>query len=181
MRLFSGGSNMESRTEKQDARPKSPGAVKIVAVYFLLCGVIGCARVVSEGLAGKFEVALTAPGVLVGLGLFGLSRTWRFIGVLMLGIAIGASPVVVLSPLVGAPEIHWSKLQFPIASFGLTFADRVSCGFWWPLLGLPSPGLGPVEPVAGLALWCFLVWQLRVLTRPQTRAVFARTWPASRW
>lgn len=161
--------------------PKPPFALKLVAAYFLLCGVIGCYRILAVGASGNFELDLSAPGVLVGLGLLALSRTWRFIGVFMLGITIGAAPVVVLASLAEAQQIHWLKLHFPTTSFRLAITNAVSCGLRWPMLGIPSPGLGPIEPVAGVALWCFLIWQLRVLTRPQTRTVFARTWPPPRW
>jgi hypothetical protein len=130
--------------------PKSiPASLKVVAALFILSGISSLLEIIVSLLHGHISINFGVLGLFIGAGLLRLSPTWRTWALVFTWIA-----------LVGAPLVG---LIFLIVPGPLDFN----------LFGQPV-GHAPKAAGVAVAVVVFLValWQYRVLTRPDVRALF---------
>ncbi len=126
-----------------------PAALKVVAVLFIVGGVLAVVEVIVAFAHGRISINFGVLGLFIGPGLLALSQGWRTCAVVLLWIAMIVIPLVALFMLIapGPADLRVlgqsvRRVPKPVA---LAFA---AFGFW--------------------LAW----WQYRVLTRPAVRALF---------
>jgi hypothetical protein len=129
-----------------------PISLKIVAVLFILSGISCVVEIVVALMYNRIDINFGVLSLFIGGGLMRLSRGWRTCALFFLWIGL------ILTPTIAAMFILASRpLDFTV------FGQQV--------------GTIPKELGAGLAaIGFFLVlWQYRVLTRPDIRRLFGIT------
>ena len=126
-----------------------PTSLKVVAVLFVLSGLSSLIEVMISLAHGHLSINFGVLGLLIGPGLLRLSRGWRTWALVLTWLAIILAPIAAIAFL---------AVQGPIEF--LLFGQQV--------------GDAPTALGVGLAALVFLValWQYRVLTRPDVRALF---------
>lgn len=127
-----------------------PTALSGVSWLFLVAGIAGLAGTITEILLGRGHVYMEVLGIPIFFGLRRLSKGWRMCALVSLWlffiVLLGGiiAPVFVHSPM----HIHY--------------------------LGLDFPTLQPYSlAVISALLLPVVIWQYRVLTRPETRSRFS--------
>ena len=126
-----------------------PTSLKVVAALFIIGGISSLIGIIVSLLQGQLSLDFGILGLFIGLGLRRLSRTWRTWALVFTWMTLVVTPV--------------GLLLFINSSGPLDFT----------LFGIK---IGHVPKGAGIvgAVMFFLitVWQYRVLTRPDVRALF---------
>lgn len=126
-----------------------PLALTIVAVVFLLGGVLSLIETITSLKFGHISINFGVIGIFIGVGLFRLRRGWRTCALVFIWIGLVGLPIV------GFQFLHYSgPLNF----------------------GIYGRELGSFTKEIGLAVimisFLFTLWQFRVLTRPDVRSLF---------
>lgn len=130
-------------------RGNLPTSLIVVAVLFILFGVLSVFEVLIALLHGRISINLGVLNLFVGLGLLRLSRGWRTCGLVFLWIALIGLPLFALLILATARPLDLSL-----------FGRKI---------GHAHDGLGLLVAAAMFAL---VLWEYRVLTRPDVRRLF---------
>ena len=127
-----------------------PTALSVVACLFLVAGIAGLAGTVTELTHGRVHVYGEILGIPIFFGLRRLSRGWRICALIFLWLSCIALFVGIIAPIfVHSPfTLHYLGLDFPMV----------------------QPSLLAVISALLLPL---VLWQYRVLTRPETRDYFS--------
>lgn len=129
--------------------PPIPAALKVVAALFILSGVSAALEMLFALFQSRISINFGVIGLFVGLGLLGLRSGWRTCALVLLWIGMIGIPVIGLLMLGSSAPLNF-------AVFGVTIGH------------IPKPaGL-----VMAAGLFLLAVWQYRVLTRPDIRALF---------
>ena len=126
-----------------------PTSLRVVALLFILCGVLSLIQVIGSLMNGNLNINFGVLGLFIGPGLLRLSQGWRTCALVFLWIAIIGMPIL--------------AILFMTASGPLDFK----------VFGQKA-GHGSKELVILLACLMFILaaWQYRVLTRPDVRRLF---------
>ena len=142
-------SGVVRRPNAMNDPPSIPTSLKVVAALFILSGMSSLIEIVVSLSHGHISINLGVLGLFIGAGLLRLSPTWRTWALVFTWIA-----------LVGAPLVGLIFLIVP----GPVDVE---------LFGQP---VGQAPKAAGVAVagvvFLVAVWQDRVLTRPEVRALF---------
>jgi len=133
-------------------RGNAPTALKIVAVLFIIGGVLAVIEILVALTHGRININFGVLGLFIGPGLLKFSRGWRTCGLVFLWIALVGFPIIFLIGLTGTVPAHFTV-------FGMRMARIPS----W----LVSVGVIP--------FFALVLWQYRVLTRPYIRRLFGLT------
>jgi len=141
----------EIESQFESSKPKLPVSLKIVAVLFILSGIGAAIEVLASLMRGGINVNLGVLGIFVGIGLFNLKAGWRTCGLVFLWFGMILIPVVGLLAIVGSGQAHYNV-------FGI------------------KGGSVPMPVALGVAVFffCIVLWQYRVLTRPDIRELFVK-------
>lgn len=131
-----------------DVRPQTPVDLKIVAVLFVIGGILALLDVLVSLSQGNININFGVLGILIGSGLLRFSRGWRTCALVSLWIAFAALLVFALLALRGARPT--------LKVFGQAMGD------------VPA-GLALLVAAAAFAL---TLWEYRVLTRPDVVQLF---------
>lgn len=129
--------------------PQIPAALKVVAALFILSGVSAVLEMLFALFQSRININFGVIGLFVGLGLLGLRPGWRTCALVLLWIGMIGTPVIGLLMLGSSAPLNF-------AVFGVTIGH------------IPKPA----GFVMAAALFLLAVWQYRVLTRPDIRALF---------
>lgn len=126
-----------------------PRALRIVAVLHLLSGIVSAVGTVLLLLQSHVYLDLGVLGIPIYYGLLRLSSGWRTCALVWLWLSMLTMPVVVL--------IAWlTNEPAPLRIFGLQLS-----------------ALSPFSlTVLSIPMFLLALWQYRVLTRPDIRALF---------
>lgn len=128
--------------------PGHPASLRVVAGLFVFAGVCAAIEIIVSLFCGRLSLNLSMLGLWIGPGLLRHDRTWRTWALVFLWFGLIGLPLFCLLALGHAP------LKFKL--FGIV--------------------LGKVPPVFGLAMaaviFPIILWQYRVLTRPDIRQLF---------
>jgi hypothetical protein len=126
-----------------------PTSLKVVAVLFVLSGLSSLVEVIYSLGHGNLSINIGVLGLFIGPGLLRLSRGWRTWALVFTWLAIIVTPIAAVAFLAAQGPIEFRL-----------FGRRVSDA--------------PTALGVGMAALVFLValWQYRVLTRPDVRALF---------
>lgn len=127
----------------------APLSLKIVAALFILGGISSIVDVITSLTQGNLNLNLGVLGLLVGIGLLRFSRGWRTCALVFLWIALIGLPLVAL--------------------VFLFLAGAVNYTIFWQNMGGGSRWLGVA---LAAVLFVVVLWQYRVLTRPDIRNLF---------
>lgn len=124
-------------------------SLRIVAVLFILGGISAIIEILVSLTHGNINLNFGVLGLFIGIGLLRLRRGWRTCGLVFTWLGLVGVPLIALFFLG-----HSGPLDFKI------FGQEV--------------GHAPKEfgLVLCVALFALLVWQYRVLTRPDVRELF---------
>ena len=126
-----------------------PTALNVVAWVFILSGLSAGIEIIVALTHNRFSLNFGVLGIFIGWGILKLSSGWRLLGLISLWIGMIAAPVIGLMALSNP-----GKLEFKM--FGIKVVDMSPAGFFIFLVGV----------------FFFTVWQYRVLTRSDVRALF---------
>ena len=126
-----------------------PTALNIVAVLFLLVGLISAGTMIYEVFQRSFHLNFGVLGLPIFFGLRQLNRGWRSCALVCLGVSMLLTAIVVVLGFTATTP----------AEFG--FRDR-------PMAEIDARWLSAI----GGVLFLLTVWQYRVLVRPDVRALF---------
>lgn len=126
-----------------------PAALKVVAWVFILSGLSACIEIIVALTHGRFSLNFDVIGIFIGWGILKLSSGWRLLGLISLWIAMIGAPVIIVMAFSNP-----GKLEFKL--FGAKIADMTPAAFFILVGGY----------------FLFKVWQYRVLTRSDVRALF---------
>lgn len=127
----------------------APLSLKIVAALFILGGISSIVDVITSLTQGNLNLNFGVLGLLVGIGLLRFSRGWRTCALVFLWIALICLPLVAL--------------------VFLFLAGAVNYTIFWQNMGEGSRWLGVA---LAAVLFVVVLWQYRVLTRPDIRNLF---------
>jgi hypothetical protein len=131
---------------------KVPTSLKVVAVLFIIGGVLAVIEILVALTHGRININFGVLGLFIGPGLLRFSRGWRTCGLIFLWIGLIVIPIIFLIGLTGT---------FP--TYFMVFGVRVArIHPWWVL-------------VAAVPFFLLVLWQYRVLTRPDIRRLFGLT------
>jgi hypothetical protein len=126
-----------------------PTSLKIVAVLFIIGGISSLIEIIVSLLHGQLSLDFGVLGLFIGVGLRRLSPTWRTWALVFTWITLLVTPVGVL--------------LFINSSGPLDFT----------LFGIKMGHVPKAAGVVGAVVFFLIsVWQYRVLTRPDVRALF---------
>ncbi|MFH5802851.1 hypothetical protein [Alienimonas sp. DA493] len=131
-----------------DVRPL-PTALKVVAWLFIITGALAAWDVLAALLNGRISLNFGVLGLFIGPGLLRLSSGWRTCGLVLLWIEMILIPLAILALVASGGPLDVTLSGEPAGEA--------------PLL----VGLGVVG-----ALLALVVWEYRVLTRPDVRRLF---------
>lgn len=123
--------------------------MKIVAALFILGGISSIIDVIVDLTQSELPLHFGVLGVFVGIGLLRFSRAWRTCALVFLWIAIISLPLVALVFLFVAASVNYT--------------------LFWRNVGEGSRGIGVA---LAAVLFALMLWQYRVLTRPDIRKMF---------
>ena len=126
-----------------------PKALRVVAVIQLVTGVLAVAGMLVQIVQARLLLDFNALGIPIYYGLLQLKTPWRTCALVFLWLEMIAAPV-------------WFV-------FGLSARDPAP----FQVFGIPAGDVSPAW-ICVLAVPSFVlaVWQYRVLTRPEIRALF---------
>lgn len=131
---------------------KAPTSLKIVAVLFIIGGVLAVIEILAALARGGININFGVLGLFIGPGLLRFSRGWRTCGLVFLWIGLVGLPIIFLIGLTGSVPAHFTV-------FGIKMARIPS---WWVSVGV-------------IPFFVLVLWQYRVLTRPDVRRHFGLT------
>jgi hypothetical protein len=137
--------------------PRRPKALTVVAWLFVIGGVCVCIEILIGLLRQHLSLNLGVIGIFIGMGLLRLSRGWRTMALVSLWIALLGTPLVAMMALSGM-----GALSFTV--FGIKVAQM---------------SIGPFL-IYAFGFFVLTVWQYRVLTRSDVRALFYPRWESRR-
>jgi len=126
-----------------------PVSLIVVAILFILGGISAVIEVVVSLMNSHININFGVLGLFIGPGLLRLSRGWRTCALVFLWIALIGIPIIMIVII-----SHSAPLNFTL------FGQKV---------GHASKELGLA--VAAI-VFVVVLWQYRVLTRPDVRALF---------
>jgi hypothetical protein len=131
---------------------KIPTALKVVAVLFILGGVSAIVDMLIQLTDGTLKINFGVLGLFIGPGLLRLRPGWRTCGLVMLWIGMILLPIFTVAILfIGVPG------SIDVFGFPIGTAPAVVVSAWTALF------------------FALAVWEYRVLTRPDVRALFGLT------
>ncbi len=128
-----------------------PTALRVVAYIHLLGGILSVTKVIVLLAHGTFSLETGLLGIPIFFGLLKLRNGWRVCAMVLLLIGMVACPILFILGLSGAVPAHF------------TFFGAV-------VSGIP----GWVVSVGTIPLFLLVLWQYRVLIRPDVRRLFVR-------
>ena len=131
---------------------KTPTSLKVVAVLFIIGGVLAVIEILVALTHGRININFGVLGLFIGPGLLRFSRGWRTCGLVFLWIGVIVIPIIFLIGLTGRMPTYFMV-------FGVRLA-RIHP--WW-------------VSVAAVPFFLLVLWQYRVLTRPDIRRLFGLT------
>lgn len=131
-----------------DSQP-IPTSLKVVAALFIVSGISSVIEIIVSLLDGRLSFNFGVLGLFIGAGLRRLNPTWRIWALVFTWFALVGTPLIGLIFL-----IIPGPLDFTL--FGLKVGH--------------APKAAGV--VAAVVFFLIAVWQYRVLTRPDVRALF---------
>jgi hypothetical protein len=126
-----------------------PTALAVVAWMFLLAGLGAVYNVVENLRAGRLFIDCGIFGIPAFFGLRSFSRGWRTYALVMIWIGLAVTPVLFLAGLS-------QKTLSDVKCYGLSFAEITPIGL----------------VLVSATLFLVLLWEYRVLTRPDIRELF---------
>lgn len=126
-----------------------PLSLKIVAVLFIISGIFSVIEVVVALMHGGININFGVLCLFVGPGLLRLHRGWRTCALVFLWLGLIVAPIVFVLGLSGKVPAYFSV-------FGVNIARIPG---WW-------------ASVAAIPFFLLMLWQYRVLTRPDIRRLF---------
>ena len=124
-----------------------PLSLKIVAWLFIIGGISAVIEILISLAHGRINFNFGVLGIPAGFGILKLSRGWRVCGLVLLWFGLIITPIIFI--------------------IGLTKPATVS------ILGYPTgkvPGI--VVSIIAIPIFLLLIWQYRVLTRPDIKELF---------
>jgi hypothetical protein len=138
-----------TREIAMDENRRIPVALKVVAILFILGGISAVVEVVLSLMRSHINTNFGVLGLFIGPGLLALKRGWRTCALVFLWIAMIGVPIIAVLMLGVSRPLDFS-----------VFGQKV----------------GEVSKEIGLAVavvvFVLSVWQYRVLTRSDVRALF---------
>jgi hypothetical protein len=132
-----------------------PSALQLVAVLFLIHGILSAIGIAVRLISGSIYIDLGVLGIPTYFGLRRFSVGWRTFALIWIWITLIACPVLFLvGILLDAPAA--------IKIFGVNLAQMSP--IWLSIVSVP--------------VFVLALWQYRVLTRPQIRALYFGDSPA---
>lgn len=125
-----------------------PTALTVVAWIFIISGILAGVGMIIDLFQGRFTISLGVLGIFIGRGLLRWSRGWRTCALVFLWLGFILLPIIALMALSG--------VRANVTFFGVQKGTL--------------PGAVMLIPCA--AFFLLLLWQYRVLTRPDIRARF---------
>ena len=132
-----------------DKNRQLPISLKIVAILFILGGIFAVIEVIVSLFYDRFSINFGVLGLFIGPGLLALRPGWRTCALVFLWIAMIALPIIAIFMLANSGPLDF-----------LVFGQKVGHAPTW--LGISAAAI----------LFLLSVWQYRVLTRPDVRAIF---------
>jgi hypothetical protein len=132
-----------------ETRPTLPTSLKVVAVLFIICGVLSILEMIGQLLVGHININFGALGIFVGPGLLKLKRGWRTCGLVLIWFAMITSLIV--------------------TGVGLFVSKPATFQIFGQVLGQVPAW---VFSILGILLFALTFWQYRVLTSHQVRRLF---------
>lgn len=129
--------------EQNESAPRS---LKIVAVLFILGGITSIIDVIVALSQGALNLNFGVLGLFVGIGLLRFSRGWRTCALVLLWISV---PLIALFFLFGAEAVNYT--------------------IFWQNMG---QGSRAIAVALAAVVFAVVLWQYRVLTRPDIRKLF---------
>lgn len=134
-----------------NSRQEIPLRLKIVAMLFMLFGAMDTVKMILAPFQDRFTINTGPLVVLVGFGLLALRPGWRTCGLVLLWIPLVFLPIVVIAGLANGEPATFKLFGQEIGQVPL-------------FLFIPYMG----------AFWCLSLWEYRVLTESDVRALFVR-------
>ena len=132
-----------------DMDKRLPGALKIVAALFVIGGILAVIEVVVSLMRNRLSLNFGVLGLFIGVGLLRLRRGWRTCAVVFLWFGLILLPIVFLLGLLGV-----------IPAYLQIFGVRVARVPGWTV------------SAAAIPFFLLVLWQYRVLVRPDIRSLF---------
>ncbi len=129
--------------------PGIPSALKVVAWLFIIGGACSILQIIIDLTHSKLTVNTGCLGVFVGPGLLRFSRGWRTCGLVLLWIGMLFFPIFGVMCLMAQQEM-------PVNIFGLAMGS------------VPTP----IGLLISAIFFGVMVWEYRVLIRPDVRKLF---------
>jgi hypothetical protein len=139
----------EAEIVSSDPKSRIPVALKMVAILFIVAGVLAIVEIVIALMRNHLNINLGVLNLFIGLGLLRLSRGWRTCALVFLWIAIIGLPIV-------AVVFLGSDVPLELKLFGQK-------------IGHASKGLATTFVAV---LFVVVLWQYWVLTRADIRKLF---------
>ncbi|MFG0249484.1 MAG: hypothetical protein ACF8OB_11410 [Phycisphaeraceae bacterium JB051] len=135
--------------QEYEPSPTLPTSLKVVAVLFIICGVLSILEMIGHLINGHININFGALGIFIGPGLFKLKRGWRTCGLVLIWLVmITALLVSIVGFFISAPAT--------LNIFGQAIAQVPA----WTL------------SILGMVFFAVALWMYRVLTNHQVRRLF---------
>ena len=131
---------------------KAPTSLKVVAVLFIVGGILAVIEMLVALTQRRISINFGVLGLFIGPGLLKFSRGWRTCGLVLLWIGLVGFPIIFLIGLTGSVPAHFTVFHVKMA--------RIRS--WWVSVGV-------------IPFFLLVLWQYRVLTRPDVRRLFGLT------
>lgn len=128
---------------------KLPISLKIVAIIFLIHGILTAIEVVTALMQSHININFGVLGIFVGIGLFKRKDAWRICGLVLIWIGLIFVPIICL--------------------LMLTQSNQIDFNFFGNTIGAVHPTIIMLPVIAAYAL---LLWERWVLSRPDIKAIF---------
>jgi hypothetical protein len=126
-----------------------PTSLKVVAALFIVAGISSLIEIIVSLFHNRISINLGVLNLFIGVGLLRLSPTWRMWALVFTWLALVGVPLVGL--------------------YFLTSPDPLDFSFFGQKVAQVPKAAGVALAVASFSI---TLWQYRVLTRPDIRALF---------
>jgi len=130
-------------------KDKVPVSLKVVAGLFIISGCFKLIEMITALSQRELNLDFGILNLFIGIGLLKLRAAWRIIALIVIGITLLTIPI-------GLSIMMFSDAQARFAWFGQEMGYMSK----YYILGI------------GLIIYAFIIWEYRVLNRPDVKALF---------
>ncbi|MHC4476397.1 MAG: hypothetical protein ACYTEL_12165 [Planctomycetota bacterium] len=136
-------------TGPRGAKPLLPGSLNVVAGLFIIGGIFAVIEMVIALTQNRISINFGVLGLFIGPGLLKLRPGWRTCALVFIWIGLVALPIIFLLGLSGMGPGYFNVFGVPLA--------RIPG--WWVSIGV-------------IPFFLVVLWEYKVLTRPDIKALF---------